>query len=65
MQLFFVCTISERTFTSSVSALAAPSVGCPFVFNQYYLDAIDVFLCPILSCVFWFTKVKIILDNQE
>ena len=40
-------------------------LGCPFVFNQYYLDAIDIFLCHILSCVSWSTKVKIILDNQE
>ncbi len=37
----------------------------PFVFNQYYLDAIDIFLCHILSCVSWSTKVKIILDNHE
>lgn len=35
----------------------------PFVFNQYYFYAIDVFPCHILSCVSWFTKVKIILDN--
>ena len=40
-------------------------LGCPFVFNQYYLDAIDIFLCHILSCVSWSTNIKIILDNQE
>lgn len=39
--------------------------GCSFVFNQYNLDAIDIFLCHILSYVSWFTKVKNILDNQE
>lgn len=46
-----------------LAQLVCQPLRSSFVFNQYYLDAIDVFLCHILSCVSWFTKVKIILDN--
>lgn len=58
--------LNHRSFTiCATSHYLLSQIYLPFVFNQYYLDAIDIFLCHILSCVSWSTKVKIILDNQK
>lgn len=50
---------TQHSSNKFASALTAPSIGRSLVFNRYYLDAIDIFLCHILSCVSWATKVKL------
>lgn len=62
LQFSFVTT--QHSSNKFASALTAPSIGRSLVFNQYYLDAIDVFLCHILRLFSLSTKITTILDNQ-